>query len=318
MSDTASSSYYVLDEHYLALSALITIGIQFICFLLCWFLKFDTITDFSAATNFVIIMVLSLVLSGDYKTRAVVNTTMACTSRIFLALLLLFRVCKRGKDSRFDEAHEVLARMIVFWVFQAAWVFVVSLPVLYINGDRAGASVDSGVADYVGWALWGIGFISEVWSDLVKLHFRSDSKNNEKICRKQIWGWTRHGNYFGEMAMWWGIFISSMSIYEKSSAVVSTIASPLLTMILLLGVSGIPFAEGTALKRWYTQEDGGQQWENYREDVSPVVPLPPICYRNMPVLLKLIFCCEYPCYKYQPERESIEAEKKVVIEPEEA
>ena len=113
-----SAAYDVLDEHYLAISALITIGIQFVCFLFCWFCKFDTITDFSAATNFIIIMILSLILGNTYSTRAVVNTVMACVSRLFLAGLLLYRVCKRGKDSRFDEAHEMLIKMVIFWVAQ--------------------------------------------------------------------------------------------------------------------------------------------------------------------------------------------------------
>lgn len=295
----------VLDEHYLAISALITIGIQFFCFLLCWFLKFDTITDFSAAMNFIIIMVLTLVLGNNYNTRVVVNTVLACSSRLFLALILLFRVCKRGKDSRFDEAHEVVWKMIIFWVAQALWVFIISLPVLFVNGDRAGQRVEIGVADYVGWVVWGIGFVAEVWSDVVKLRFRSNPNNRDKVCKEQIWGWSRHGNYFGEIMMWWGIFISSMSIFGESPAVTVTIISPLYTMFLLLGFSGIPFAEGSALKRWYTKDDGGKQWEDYRNETGPLIPLPPFCYRNIPMPVKQVLCCEFPCYKYVPEGEAI-------------
>lgn len=302
-----SDAYHVLDEHYLAISALVTIGIQFVCFLFCWFCKFDTITDFSAATNFIIIMLLSLILGNTYSTRAVVNTAMACVSRLFLAGLLLYRVCKRGKDSRFDEAHEMLIKMVIFWVAQAVWVFIVSLPVLYVNGDRQAVDVPLGAADYVGWGVWGVGFIAEVWSDLVKLRFRSNSDNRGKVCNEQIWGWSRHGNYFGEIAMWWGIFISSMSIYNVSNSVVVTILSPLYTMFLLLAFSGIPFAEGSALKRWYDKPDGGQQWEDYRESTAPVIPVPPVIYRNLPSGLKTVLCCECPCYVYKPEEQKIVA-----------
>lgn len=317
----SASAIFVLDEHYLALSGLVTIGIQFICFLICWFCKFDTITDFSAATNFVIIMVLSLILGNTYSERAVVNTVLACISRLFLAVLLLYRVCKRGKDSRFDEAHEKLFKMVIFWFAQALWVFIVSLPVLFINGDRKAQVVPLVWVDYLGWGVWAIGFVAEVWSDISKLRFRSNPDNRGKVCKEQIWGWSRHGNYFGEIAMWWGIFISTMAVVEASPIVTVGILSPLYTMLLLLAFSGIPFAEGSALKRWYAREDKGQQWEDYRTNTSPVIPVPPCCYRNCPGPLKLVFCCECPCYKYQPQKERIvgtDDKSPVVSEPVEA
>ena len=40
-----------------------------------------------------------------------------------------------------------------------------------------------------------------------------------------------------------------------------TIVSPIFSIFVLLFLSGIPFAEGPNLKRWYELEDNGANWE---------------------------------------------------------
>lgn len=39
-----------------------------------------------------------------------------------------------------------------FWIFQMLWVWLVSLPVIFLNS--AEKDVELGVRDYIGWALW--------------------------------------------------------------------------------------------------------------------------------------------------------------------
>jgi hypothetical protein len=39
-----------------------------------------------------------------------------------------------------------------FWVFQMLWVWLVSLPNIFLNS--APQDVPIGVRDYIGWALW--------------------------------------------------------------------------------------------------------------------------------------------------------------------
>ena len=82
-----------------------------------------------------------------------------------------------------------------FFVFQALWVFVVSLPVILLNSMRADFPV--GPRDYVGWALWALGFVFEVWGDASKDAFMKDPRNRGAIIMSGVWGVTRHPNYFG-------------------------------------------------------------------------------------------------------------------------
>jgi hypothetical protein len=82
-----------------------------------------------------------------------------------------------------------------FFVFQALWVFIVTLPVALLNATNADIPV--GARDAVGWALWGLGFVFEVLGDASKDAFMADPNNRGRIIMSGVWGLTRHPNYFG-------------------------------------------------------------------------------------------------------------------------
>ena len=54
----------VLDDNHLAICAIVTVLMQFVFFLIACSCKFDKVTDFAGGTNFVVLAVLTLVLSG--------------------------------------------------------------------------------------------------------------------------------------------------------------------------------------------------------------------------------------------------------------
>ena len=65
-------------------------------------------------------------------------TALVCVSRAELGGFLLYRVLRRAKDARFDAVRGNVVAFLVFWVFQMVWVWGVSLPVLFVNGEPAG------------------------------------------------------------------------------------------------------------------------------------------------------------------------------------
>lgn len=110
---------FIIDEHYFALSAIVTVVFEMACFAVAYSLRIDTITDLAGSSNFIIIALLSLFLSGNYQQlRPVVLTALLCISRVELAMFLLFRVCKRRKDARFDEMRSSFGKFLGFWIFQ--------------------------------------------------------------------------------------------------------------------------------------------------------------------------------------------------------
>lgn len=52
------------DQNNLLICALVTIVLQFIFFIIACAFKFDKVTDFAGGTNFMLLALLSLLLSG--------------------------------------------------------------------------------------------------------------------------------------------------------------------------------------------------------------------------------------------------------------
>jgi len=263
----------------------------------------EKLYDFAGGANFIVVALLTLCFGGEYSTRQVVATVLVCMSRGVLAGFLLFRVLARGGDGRFDKAKDSPSVMLVFWSLQIVWVYVVVSPIMFINGSTNQPGLCA--LDYVGFVLSALGIVLQLVADIQKYNFRNDEKNKGCVCDVGLWYWSRHPNYFGEVIIWWGVFITGCSVFSDDYVGYVSAASPLVTMTLLLCVSGIPLAEGKHLKRFYRTEASGKAYDAYFETTSPLIPCPPACYGALPLSIKRVFCFELPSYRYQPSASSI-------------
>ena len=62
-----------------------------------------------------------------------------------------------------------------------------------------------------------IGFVVQFVADVHKHRFRGDPANKGKLCRGGVWSWSRHPNYFGEILLWWGIFVCCTPVFDGPS-----------------------------------------------------------------------------------------------------
>ena len=88
--------------------------------------------------------------------------------------------------------------------------------------------------------------------------------------------------------MWWGLFVSASSVFDEL-ALYRTIAGPIIITLLLLFVSGIPLLEKKANKT----HGSNVEYQQYKSQTSPLVPLPPTIYSRLPKALKFVFCDWY-------------------------
>jgi steroid 5-alpha reductase family enzyme len=160
---------------------------------------------------------------------------------IRLSAYLLKRNIGKPEDIRYTEMrkgwkgnHYFNAYYRVF-LLQMALALLIMIPIYPLAITY---NFTFGPVFYLGLALWGVGFLFEALGDHQKSKFKQNSENRGKICKVGLWKYTRHPNYFGEVTLWWGFWISMMP-----QVPLWTIIGPLLISFLILKVSGIPMLE---------------------------------------------------------------------------
>jgi steroid 5-alpha reductase family enzyme len=161
---------HALDNYYLAITFLITVGYQFFFFFAIAFSpKFDEHTDSAGETNFVVLAIITLSFSGTHNARQIVDSLFIVLWGARSSGFLLFRIIKPGKDDRFDNKRDDFFKFLAFWVFQMFWVGTVSLRFTLLNSLNIAQynqpSFGTG-RDIAGVILWTIGFVMESYSDI--------------------------------------------------------------------------------------------------------------------------------------------------------
>jgi len=280
------------DTNNLAICAIVTVAMQFSFFLVACTCKFDKVTDFAGGTNFVVLAVLTFFLAETYQWRQILTTVCVVLWGLRLSGYLLYRIIKIGEDDRFDDKRSEPLKFAIFWIFQAVWVFTVSLPVIFVNAPSSEQFEDYTEMDIIGAIFFVIGLITEAISDQQKFNFRNNPENRGKWCQVGLWKVSRHPNYFGEITLWIGIFIISTSVIDGPQWV--GILSPIFTASILLFLSGIPLLEKKSDERHGSKEE----YLEFKKKTSPLVPLPTSFYGKLPSLVKGLVFCEWPIYNY--------------------
>jgi len=249
----------------------ISVGVNFGVFVLhAWPFSSEKFFDATGTLTYLTLTISAIFLSPsfpglNFDIRQIVLACMICVWAVRLGSYLLGRICRDGKDQRFDR---FIASSWIFWLgiwsYQALWCFLVALPVLLIISKPCG-NVPS-PWDIVGWAMWAMGFGFEVISDRQKDAFRRDPANKGRFITTGLWAYSRHPNYFGEISLWIGITISGMSCFSGWDYLAW--GSPGISFILLNYVSGVPMLEKTGEERWGSEP----AYRHYMENTPCIIP----------------------------------------------
>lgn len=292
----------VLDERLLALTAIVTAGFQFFFFLITYALRFDKVTDFAGTTNFLLLTVITLTVGGNYSARQIVISACVFVWGVRLCAFLLYRIILWGEDRRFDDKRNNLRNLIAFWVLQAIWVWTVSLPVTIVNSKSANRSLVA--LDYVGWGIFAFGAVLEAIADQQKLIYKKKPESRGRWTDVGVWSWSRHPNFFGEMIVWWGLYLSAVNDFEGGEH--AAVVGPIFITLLLMFISGIPILEKSADER-HGRKEG---YIEYKKRTSVLVLFPPFLYEKLPEAVKKTVLFDFPLYNPGPP-----AEDKAAVSP---
>ena len=247
-------------------SFLVALGVNAVFFVFAAIHKTDVVTDLSYSLSFAV-LALALPDLGAHKPVQLVASLMVLLWALRLGGYLFGRILRIKVDHRFDELRDRPLRFARFWFLQAVSVTVIMLPVSYLLGR--GGVPGFGLWAIAGIAIWFVGLAIETVGDAQKSAFKGTAKNRERFISSGLWKYSRHPNYFGEMLVWWGLFVYAVPFLDGVAFAVAI--GPAFLTLLLLFVSGIPLLERSAEAKY----GGDPAYREYKRRTSILVPRPP-------------------------------------------
>ena len=245
---------------FLKISLILIIYISF-WYILSLIKKRNDIADIAWGLGFILIAWSSFYYSSFNLIVLLVNTLVSIWG-IRLSLHIYKRNKNKDEDYRYKKWREewkffYIRSFLQVFLLQGILMFIISIPVILININ----SQDNFSNFYfIGILIWIFGFIFESVSDSQLRNFISKPENKGKIMKTGLWKYSRHPNYFGEITMWWGIFIISLFITNNFYAIIS----PLMITYLIIYVSGIPLLEN--------KYKDNVEYINYKNKTSKLIP----------------------------------------------
>lgn len=69
-----------------------------------------------------------------------------------------------------------------------------------------------------------------------------------KFISSGLWSVSRHPNYFGEILLWLGLYLSASSVLQRTEFL--CVLCPIVDLLLLTRVTGVPVLEREGFRRW--------------------------------------------------------------------
>jgi steroid 5-alpha reductase family enzyme len=227
--------------------------------------KYFDFTGMVATLLVVLTAMFALLSSGaEASIRSVFVASFVSVWTLRLGIFLYKRIVKAGEDSRFRDIKKSIPKFLMTWTLSALWVFLTTVNAITLIALNPLEPI--GIFFIMGALLWLLGFGFEVIADRQKKHFSEQPKNEGRFITQGLWSVSRHPNYFGEIILWAGIAIISLPFLSGWQFV--TLVSPVFVFLLLTRISGLPFLEDKAEKKWGEDKD----YIEYKKRTPILVP----------------------------------------------
>ena len=224
-----------------------------------------SIVDLFWGLGFILSGVFYFLKTGGNEPRKIILIILVSVWALRLSGYLAWRNIGKGEDFRYKQFREKYGAKRYWWIsffqtflLQGILMWLISAPLL--GAQIKGQNNALGILDYAGIVLWIIGFCFESIGDLQLSRFKNDPTNKGKVLDKGLWHYTRHPNYFGDSAVWWGYGFLCLA----AGSYLPVLGSVLMTA-LIIKVSGVALLEKSLKEK-------KPEYKEYIENTSAFLP----------------------------------------------
>jgi len=179
-----------------------------------------------------------------------------------LALYIFKRGRGKGEDPRYTKLRNEwgnsanLQAYLKVFLMQGTLMLIISLP---ITSGMTNKVNELHFLNKLGLIVFTFGFVFEVYSDWYLNRFKSLSENKGKLCFTGPWSLCRFPNYFGEITLWYGIYLLNVNLNNAWS-----ILGPITIHFFIIKVTGVAPLE----RKYFLREE----YQEYARRMPRMIP----------------------------------------------
>lgn len=199
------------------------------------------VADVAWGLGFVAVAAVAATLGHGDATRRWLLLTLVAVWGLRLSWYIQRKTVGRGEDPRYaallrNATPAQVVRKVSVSQGVIGWFVSIPLQLSAVGGPTPRPLI---AVPVVGVGVWAVGAAFEAVGDRQLSAFKSDPASRGRVMDRGLWAWTRHPNYFGDAAVWWGLWLITITGWLP----LITVGSPLLMTHFLMHRTGARLTE---------------------------------------------------------------------------